>query len=300
MFCCVEFSCPCWQFGEIPGARDEMRLLPSNQHAPSALRPAGRIALRSFSDTHVYLATLAGVSVELPPIVETASLRGDAPMPPPSGNAFESVTLCTLLPSLRSNQVLPAMPLTEGVAPLSIVGMAYGREVGELCEFGIAEHRTFLKQALQTAGKYRVESRACQERIASDRRLSQGPASAAGASAPRQIQKSKRQGITNRCEQQYACNILFFSAILVLLIEVQRIHRNNRAHVRATNAGQKLDPPYPGNFQLNKFWRPEFCSGKNATDMRCIESTAANRLRLLTAFKAPATRARQARCCRRH
>src|SRR5262245_11088444 len=104
-------------------------LFVSHQNAPSAPRPTGRMAARSFKDTpktrgapgDPFDADDAMRSSS--PTVLTSSRCGDAaaPVSAPSGFTAGSDTLVTTAPVSRSNQSLPMMPLTDGVAPLSIV-----------------------------------------------------------------------------------------------------------------------------------------------------------------------------------
>ena len=101
----------------------------SHQYAASAPRPTGRMADRSFKDTPKTRGA-SGAPFGSPdailsssPSVLTRRRRGDAAIPvaDPSGLTVGSETLVTVAPVSRSNQSLPIMPLTDGVAPESIV-----------------------------------------------------------------------------------------------------------------------------------------------------------------------------------
>src|SRR5690606_10394346 len=104
-------------------------LVVSHQYAASALWPAGRMAERSLSETPntrgasgAFFGRPAATLISSPSVL-TRRRRGDAAAPEaaPTGVTVVSVTLVTLLPVARSNQSLPMMPLTDGVAPVSMV-----------------------------------------------------------------------------------------------------------------------------------------------------------------------------------
>jgi hypothetical protein len=66
------------------------------------------------------------------PSVLTSSFDGDDARPlAPSSCRLSSDTLVTCLPSSRSYHSLPTMPLTEGVAPVSIVEWPMAVTVGK-------------------------------------------------------------------------------------------------------------------------------------------------------------------------
>ena len=97
-------------------------VLPSNQYAPFAMWPAGRIALRSLSEIPMTRDWFPFAIFNSSPSVLTSSFRGEAPVPaPPKRLVAASDTLVTTLPVSRSNQSLPTIPLIEGVAPVSSV-----------------------------------------------------------------------------------------------------------------------------------------------------------------------------------
>ena len=110
----------------------------SHQYAASAPRPTGRIAERSFRDTPNTRGASAApfgsadAILSSSPTVLTSSRRGDAALPvgEPSGLTVESDTLVTVAPVSRSNQSLPMIPLTDGVAPVSIVACPIAVTVG--------------------------------------------------------------------------------------------------------------------------------------------------------------------------
>ena len=112
--------------------------LVSNQYAASAPRPAGMIADRSFSDMPMTRGALsdpfgaAELSFNSSPTVLTRSRRGEAVAAPgaPIDFTVTSVMLCTCPLVSRSNQSLPMMPLTLGVAPVSIVACPIAVTVG--------------------------------------------------------------------------------------------------------------------------------------------------------------------------
>ena len=80
--------------------------------------PAGRIALRSFSESPITLDFDAVAILSSSPTVLTSILRGEAPSPaPPTIFSAGSETLVTDPPVTRSYQSLPMMPLMAGSAP---------------------------------------------------------------------------------------------------------------------------------------------------------------------------------------
>ena len=95
-------------------------------------------AERSFSDTPMtfgaFAAPLAAPEASLisSPTVLTSRRRGDAVAASgaPIGLTLESVMLWTCAAVSRSNQSLPMMPLTDGVAPLNIVACPIAVTVG--------------------------------------------------------------------------------------------------------------------------------------------------------------------------
>ena len=100
----------------------------SHQYAASAPRPTGRIADRSFRDTPNTRGASGdpfGCSDAIfssSPTVLTSSRRGEAAdaVGEPSGLTVVRHAL-TVVPVSRSNQSLPMIPLTDGVAPESMV-----------------------------------------------------------------------------------------------------------------------------------------------------------------------------------
>jgi hypothetical protein len=96
------------------------------------------MADRSFSETPKTRGELPAplaaplASFNSSPTVLTRRRRGDAAVPvgAPIGFTAGSATLVTLAPVSRSNQSLPMMPLTDGVAPLSIVAWPIAVTVG--------------------------------------------------------------------------------------------------------------------------------------------------------------------------
>jgi hypothetical protein len=104
----------------------------SNQYAPSAMRPAGSTALRSLLEMPITFDLPLAIFSSSPKVL-TSSLRGDEPRPglPPSSCVCSSETLVTCLPASRSNHSLPTIPLTDGVAPLSMVAWPIAVTVGK-------------------------------------------------------------------------------------------------------------------------------------------------------------------------
>src|SRR6185295_4367963 len=104
----------------------------------SAPRPTERMADRSFRDTPMTRGRTGAPFGRPDPIfssspsVLTSSRRGEAAGPDadPTGATDGSDTLVTIAPVSRSNQSLPMMPLTDGVAPLSIVACPTAVTVG--------------------------------------------------------------------------------------------------------------------------------------------------------------------------
>src|SRR5690349_16520519 len=94
-------------------------VLLSNQYAPSAICPAGRIALRSFNDTPItFDLPLPYIFISSPSVL-TSMRRVDAPPSPAPPSIFTelSETLETWPPESRSYHSLATMPLIDGVAP---------------------------------------------------------------------------------------------------------------------------------------------------------------------------------------
>src|SRR2546421_12259610 len=105
----------------------------SNQNAPVARWPDGRIALRALIETPMTLESSCALRSSSP-MVLTSNLFGDdgsesvhfGPLGsacPPTIATSQSQTLVTSLVSSRSYQAFPTIPLTAGMAPdMKILG----------------------------------------------------------------------------------------------------------------------------------------------------------------------------------
>lgn len=104
-----------------------MPVTSSNQYAALARCPAGRIALRDLMETPITFEASEAFRSSSPSVLTSRRLAdaGSASVHlepfaaacPPTVCSFQSQTLVTTCPSARSYQVLPTIPLVEGIAP---------------------------------------------------------------------------------------------------------------------------------------------------------------------------------------
>jgi len=95
----------------------------SNQYAASAIRPTGKIALRSLNEIPIArLSPFAAILISSP-TVETSIRCGDEACLSGAPNVCRlgSETLVTSLLVARSHQSFPTIPDNAGLAPLKIV-----------------------------------------------------------------------------------------------------------------------------------------------------------------------------------
>ena len=97
----------------------KLPVLSSNQNAPLAWCPAGRMEARSFNATPTTLERLLVASRSSSPMVVVHILRGDispASLSVPTGFTVLSSVQYTTFPSFT--KLLPAMPWMEGTEPV--------------------------------------------------------------------------------------------------------------------------------------------------------------------------------------